>query len=205
MMCYSRTGQAHEGVTSQEQNSSNNAARCCCLVATRGGACTDSPEAKLPILPRYACRKLGGRLGAEDFVRSHLDALENRVRAKRQALKKLPQELGPVSNGIQLATILARTAIPSAVAHAQRAVPPQLQSTWAEAHDAANRELLEALWHVGTLTVADRQLLQLPLGEGGLQWHWAATAAPLQFLASSQSITAAQDMWQPELLQAEAD
>eukprot|EP00971_Amphidinium_carterae_P136274 2700147-Amphidinium_carterae.1 len=69
---------------------------------------------------------LGSPIGAEDFIRSHLDALESRIRTKRQALKKLPQELGPESNGVQLATILARTTIPSAVAHAQRAVPPQL-------------------------------------------------------------------------------
>eukprot|EP00971_Amphidinium_carterae_P119348 2363933-Amphidinium_carterae.1 len=57
---------------------------------------------------------LGSPIGAEDFIRSHLDALESRVRAKRQALKKLPQELGPESNGVQLATILARNTIPAA-------------------------------------------------------------------------------------------
>eukprot|EP00971_Amphidinium_carterae_P270604 5369468-Amphidinium_carterae.1 len=102
---------------------------------------------------------LGSPIGADEFIRSHLEALEERVCARRQALKKLPQELGPECNGIQLATVIARATIPSSVAHAQRAVPPQLQSAWAEAHDTANRELLEALWQVGTLTDADRQLL----------------------------------------------
>eukprot|EP00971_Amphidinium_carterae_P180974 3590403-Amphidinium_carterae.1 len=141
-----------------------------------------------------------GPSGADEYIRAHPEHLEERLRLRRRlALKRIPQELGLECNGAFRWPSLTRNGQPH---HSCSHHGPKHMTA------RARRCLRISGMYVGPLTQEDDKLMQFPFNEGGLQWKWAATAASLQFLAASQPITVAQDMWQPEvpeLLQAEAD